>query len=522
MILSIGAGRDTGIDGVAIIVNGNIILEPDEIDFLEQKNGYLNVSFSFIQSKTSDSFSGAQILTFLVGIRNFFSDKTFLPENDDVVRLRSIKDKIYERSLKFSDNPSLNLFFVCAGSWKKPTHIQGLIDSELAILKDGSYFSNISFQCIDAERLKRLYREIRRRSVIEISFPSLIALPEINGVLQSFVGSISTVEYMKLITDSDGELRKNLFDDNVRDYQGNTSVNLAIDKTIKSGNQAALAIFNNGITIICRKIERTAAKVKLTDYQIVNGCQTSNVLFANKDVLVLGTHIILRMIETTDPEIAVNVIKATNRQTEVKVEAFESLSEFHKDLEEYYKAQVRKRKYPIYYERHSKQYDNDPKVRGNQVVTLSAQIKSYVSAQFAQPQSTHWYFSELLDSNRDKMFIKGEPLARYYVASSILNRLEDMFRRRLLQKAFKGFKYHLVLMIYNFLILVHSSKAGPDFEKIINAIDDDETMREIAEPGINSIVNALKRLGMSRQDGVRSREVTALIVREMESAARAR
>jgi hypothetical protein len=100
--------------------------------------------------------------------------------------------------------------------------------------------------------------------------------------------------------------------------------------------------------------------------------------------------------------------------------------------------------------------------------------------------------------------------------------LEDMFRRRLLQKAFKGFKYHLVLMIYNFLILVHSSKAGPDFEKIINAIDDDETMREIAEPGINSIVNALKRLGMSRQDGVRSREVTALIVREMESAARAR
>jgi hypothetical protein len=72
MILSIGAGRDTGIDGVAIIVNGNIILEPDEIDFLEQKNGYLNVSFSFIQSKTSDSFSGAQILTFLVGIRNFF------------------------------------------------------------------------------------------------------------------------------------------------------------------------------------------------------------------------------------------------------------------------------------------------------------------------------------------------------------------------------------------------------------------------------------------------------------------
>ena len=74
--LSIGGGSDSAIDGVAIIVNGNIVQEPEEIDFFLSRNGSLSVSFSFIQSKTSAKFSGAQILNFLAGIRNFFSDRS--------------------------------------------------------------------------------------------------------------------------------------------------------------------------------------------------------------------------------------------------------------------------------------------------------------------------------------------------------------------------------------------------------------------------------------------------------------
>lgn len=519
--LSVGGAADNGVDGVAIIVNGNIVLEPEEVDFLARQNGFLMVSFSFIQSKTSSNFSGTQILNFLHGIKNFFSDDTSIPENDDIVTLRSIKDKIYSQSINFTKNPSLDLFFVTAGTWQDPTHIQGVIDSELSVLAGRTLFSSINFQCIDAERLKQIYREVKGRSIIEIEFPSLLSLPEIPGVKQSFVGSLSTIEYMKLITDSDGQLKKNLFDDNVRDFQGDTAVNLEIAKTLNSGgNQAALAIYNNGITIICKKIERIGAKVKLTDYQIVNGCQTSNVLFTYRSLLSPGSHIIVRIIETVDQDIATSVIKATNRQTEVKVEAFESLSAFHKDLEEFYKAKANSRRHPIFYERRSKQYDNDPKVRNSQVITLSAQIKSFVSGHFAQPQSTHRYFGELLDSNRERMFRKDDVLARYYLTAAILNRLEDMFRRKVLSKGFKEFKYHLVLMVYAYLTTVFKSKKELDYDKIISVVDDDDEMNKIITPAINSIVNALKRLSMSRQDGVRSRELTNLIVKELELASK--
>lgn len=516
--LSIGGGADSGIDGVAIIVNGTIVQEPEEIDFFLSRNGSLNASFSFIQSKMSSKFNGGQILNFLAGIKNFFNEKTAIPENEDVQKLRSIKERIYKSSIELDGPPILDLFFVTTGAWEEPEHINGLVASELQVLRERGLFSSINFQCVDAERLKQMYRDVRGRSLREVDFPSLVALPEIQGVRQSFVGSLAVSEYLKLVTDSEGALRLNLFYDNVRDFQGQNSVNREIDATLKSGSgQAALAIYNNGITIIAKKVERISGKVKLTDYQIVNGCQTSHVIFANRSHINPASHIVVKVIETVDPEIAVNVIKATNRQTEVKVEAFESLSPFHKDLEEYYKAMATTRKKPIFYERRSKQYDNIPGIKSSQVVTLSAQIKAFVSACLNQPQSTHRYFGEILDSNREKMFVVGDSLERYYIAASILNRLETLFKRNSIRRRYKGYKYHLVFMLYSYFLKLHTVKNKPNYEAINSALDDDRELENLIHAGSNSIETAMKKLKLSYEDGIRSKALTDLLTKELSS-----
>lgn len=519
--LSVGGGSDSAIDGVAIIVNGNIVQKPEEIDFFLKKNGSLSVSFSFIQSKTSAKFNGAQIVNFLAGIRNFFSDTSTIPENGDILALRSIKANIYKNSINLDGVPTLDLFFVTTGSWEEPSHITGLIKNELKVINDRNLFSKIDFQCVDAEHLKQMYRELRGRSLKEVDFPSLVSLPEIHGVRQSFIGSLAVVEYMKLVTDSEGELQRNIFYDNVRDFQGNNSVNREIDATLKSGmGQAALAIYNNGITIIAKKVERISGKVKLTDYQIVNGCQTSHVLFANKNIIDPSSHIIVKIIETVDQDIAINVIKATNRQTEIKIEAFESLSPFHKDLEEYYKARADSRKYPIYYERRSKQYDNVPDIRSSQVITLSAQIKAFVSACLAQPQSTHRYFGEILESNRGRMFIAGDQLEKYYTAASILNRLEALFRRNAVKRRHKGFKYHLVFMLYTYFVKVHTEKGRPNFEEITRQLDDNAALLNLVESASKSIDRTLSKLRLSIEDGIRSKAVTDMLAKELSANAK--
>lgn len=519
--LSVGGGGDSAVDGVAVIVNGNIIQEAEEVDFFLNRNGSLGVSFSFIQSKTSAKFNGAQIVNFLAGIKNFFAENSSIPENEDLRRLRHIKQRIYKNSISLDGAPNLDLFFVTTGSWQEPDHIKGLISNELETLRNRGLFSGINFHSVDAERLKQMYREVRGRSLKEIDFPSLVPLPEIKGVRQSFVGSLAVVEYLKLVTDADGNLQRNLFYDNVRDFQGQNSVNREIDATLKAGEgQAALAIYNNGITIIAKKVERISGKAKLTDYQIVNGCQSSHVLFSNKDRIDPGTHIVVKVIETVDPEIAVNVIKATNRQTEVKVEAFESLSPFHKDLEEYYQARSAARRNPIYYERRSKQYENVPGVRSSQVITLSAQIKAFVSACLAQPQSTHRYFGEVLDSNRGRMFIPGDSLEKYYTAALILNRLEKLFKKGSIRARYKGFKYHLVFMLYNYFTKAHTVKGKPNFDSIVTSLDDDRELIPLVNASAESIETALKKLRLSFEDGMRSKALTELLARELEVSAK--
>ncbi len=515
--LSVGGGGDNAIDGAAIIVNGNIITDPDDIDYFIKKNGSISVSFTFIQTKKQPKFNGAQIVNFLAGIKNFFNKKSLLPENESIKELREIKDRIYKNGMSLESPPSLDLFYVTIGEWVDPDHINGLINQDLNHLESqGIFCDRPHFQCVDANRLKQMYRELRGRSLKEIEFPAIVALPEINGVRQSFVGSLAITEYIKLITDSDGNLEKSLFYDNVRDFQGGTSVNREIDKTLKTKDeQSAIAIYNNGITIIAKKIDRLGGKVKLSDFQIVNGCQTSHVLYENRNIIQGNSHLIVKIIEIASQDIAANIIKATNRQTEVKIEAFESLSPFHKDLEDYYYAKTASRKNPTYYERRSKQYDGNPAIRKNQVITLSAQIKSFVAASLWQPQSTHRYFGELLESNRERMFKQGDSFEKYYFSAAVLNRLEILFRRGFLPAEYRKFKYHLVAALYAFFTKTATTKNSIDFDKVAASIDDDHKVLEAVMAAGQTIDAATRRLRVAPRDAVRSKQLTEFLQQEL-------
>lgn len=68
----VGAGADCGIDCIAIIVNGTLVTEPEEIQDVVDTNGYLDVSFIMLQAERSSGFSTAKIGQFAFGIRDFF------------------------------------------------------------------------------------------------------------------------------------------------------------------------------------------------------------------------------------------------------------------------------------------------------------------------------------------------------------------------------------------------------------------------------------------------------------------
>jgi hypothetical protein len=70
-----GSGGDTGIDAIAIIVNNNLVTDVDTIEDLLALNGYLDVTFAFVQAERSSHFDSAKIGKLGFGVKDFFGEE---------------------------------------------------------------------------------------------------------------------------------------------------------------------------------------------------------------------------------------------------------------------------------------------------------------------------------------------------------------------------------------------------------------------------------------------------------------
>ena len=112
------------------------------------------------------------------------------------------------------------------------------------------------------------------------------------------------------------QLRRSLFYDNVRDFQDFNVVNEQIRETLEYGVFAVPSRFsNNGVTIVTRQLTTTGNKFVMEDYQIVNGCQTSHVLYREREHITDDVHVPVKVIATTDDDLTNAVIRATDSQT---------------------------------------------------------------------------------------------------------------------------------------------------------------------------------------------------------------
>ena len=109
---------EIGLDGIAIVINGMLINDNDELEEALSLSGTPDVKFVFIQSKTSENFDGDEIGTFCFGVKCFFESKENRPKtNEKIEGLMEIKDAIYAKSIDFPKAPTLDLYFVTCGKW---------------------------------------------------------------------------------------------------------------------------------------------------------------------------------------------------------------------------------------------------------------------------------------------------------------------------------------------------------------------------------------------------------------------
>lgn len=440
-----GSGGDTGIDAIAVIINGSLVTDAEMVEELASTNGYLDVSFIFVQAERSSSFETSKIGQFSFGVVDFFSDKPSLSRSQAVQDAAAVMQAVYERSSRFRrGNPSCRMFYVTTGKWVGDSTLQARQEAAIADLNELQLFRDVEFIPVDADLIRSMYQQTRNSISREFTFQDRIVVPDIPGVSEAYLGIIPALDFLPLIQDESGELMRSIFYDNVRDWQDYNPVNSDIRDTLKSDTRRnSFALLNNGITVIAKTLRATGNKIYLEDYQIVNGCQTSHVLYHQKNDIDSTVMVPLRLISTQDEDIIAAIIRATNRQTEVRAEQLLALSDFQKKLERYFET------FPdgkiLYYERRSRQFSNLQGIEKTRIVTPSNLIRAFASMFLEEPHRTTRNYKALRDRVGDTIFGSDHRLEPYYLAAAAQYRLEFLFRNQLLDAKYKPARYHILL-----------------------------------------------------------------------------
>lgn len=485
-----GAGGDCGIDGIAIIANGTMITSSEEVDdLIELNKGLSDMIFIFIQSKTSSSFSGGEMGTFGSGVVDFFAEAPQFVRNQFIQEKSDLVNYIFSKAVHFKSNPICLLYYVTTGKWVDDPNCVARKNMIIADMDELQIFKEVQFIPVDASLIQKYYRNTIDIIETEIDFSQKVLLPDIPQINQSYLGYVDWDEYIKLIVGENGEIRKNVFYDNVRDYQGENEVNDEIAETIKSASDKFI-LLNNGVTIICKKLTNLRNKFTLTDYQIVNGCQTSHVLYYNKELIDGKLQIPIKLIETSDENTVNSIIKATNRQTEVSDEQLIALNEFHRKLEDFYKTFTGTQK--LYYERRSKQYNYMAEIEKVRIVSISTQIKAAAAMFFDKPHLASRYYGRLLKSV-DGIFSEEHRQLPYYTCAYLLYKIEYLFRNKMLPAQYRKFRFHILMLIkYDFaegkVPELNAHKIDDLCEKILNCANDNNLLQQEVEK-IISIIN---------------------------------
>lgn len=451
--ISVGGANDLGIDGIAISLNGRLIGTKEEIDDILSVYKKGKFRLTFIQSKNREKFDLGEFAKYTAGVLDFLNEKINAPVNDDIRRWHDIYNYIMSNDIiiKWECPPSVEFVYVTLGVWENNEHIMGNAENTKMVLFQRCCFDEITFRYVDAKMLTGIVNGNENCYSAVLEVVDSMPLPQVEKVENSSVLMCSAEELLKLLSD-DGILRRNLFEDNVRDYQGDTTINQEIRNTLEYSAQE-FVLLNNGITIVCDEMHEGNRKVSLKNPQVVNGCQTCNVIYKcfADNVDISNAYVIIKVIASDDTSIVNSIVKGTNRQNIVYDEAFEVTKDFHKFLETYFRDMQIGNYEKIYYERRSKQLEGESSVKPYQKANFRVIIQSFVSLFLYKAEEGHHHESRLLQDYSKSIFLDYQSFAPYYLAAFIYLHVERLFKKRVVPKKYATYKWQIMLLLKEML-----------------------------------------------------------------------
>jgi hypothetical protein len=425
---------DEGIDSIAIVIDEVITasIEDAEGVFVTPRRNH-DVDIVFIQAKRSEAFDLGDFLKFKEGVLRFATTSPYSATDEVLIEVRGMFDVVLDQVPKLRNGrPSLIARFVTTGIYQKPDALEVALKDFHRQATSLGIFHEVDIKFVDRDELTRMW--VGTYSGVNASLPtfSTAALPNITGIDEAYLAVVKASDFVNnLLTTEDGNLRTQVFEENVRSYLGlDNAVNQSIAATLASSAASRFPVLNNGITIVSPDVQLQGNTLHLTNFQIVNGCQTSNVLFENR--AALGDVMVnIKIVETQLEDVFSELVRATNSQTKVEDTQFLSLRPIVRKVEQYFNtyegAEGR-----LYLERRDRQYVGQD-IPNTRIFSLHNAAKCVAAMLCGRPELAYRYPKTMYEELTEVIFSDDTKEIVFYAACLTMYRFmfDDNYLGRL-------------------------------------------------------------------------------------------
>jgi hypothetical protein len=481
---NVDGGGDGGIDGLFVFVNGELVREDTDLSGLKKD---VVIEVIIFQSKTEASFREKALDTLNQTLRDLF----------DLSKPLSTLAAVYNKELLAAAELFRNAVTVLATRFpthkfsvfyaSKGTEVHPNVQRKADLLRDlvqGQFpGSSCEVNFLTAADLLVMARQTPR-----LSYQLDVTDAPIN-TKGGIIGLVKMREYFKFISDEKSDLRRSLFEANVRDYQGATQVNEEIGKTLVEKWPEDFWWLNNGITIVAGKVTQTGKTLTIEDPQIVNGLQTSREIFRyfkSANTEKEEREILVRVISPQNSDSRDRVIKATNSQTAISPASLRATDKIQRDIEQYLHP------FGLYYDRRKNSHKNEGKPL-DKIVSIPAMAQALMAVVLQRPGTARARPSSLLkkDEDYEKVFSVHFPIEVFRASIELSRQAEAHLRADTTVTAEDRVNLKFYVAMYVAALAAGVAKPTPDQIKALAGANIDKSFFERASEEAKKIYQSL-------------------------------
>ncbi len=443
----VGGGDDGGLDGVYTFADSKLVEEEEQ--FSSAREG-VELHLVVLQAKRESGF-GEKPIQLIEDTLGDLLDLSKTPDElkasklfaDELVARAEIFRSALTQVANLRPQVSITVAYVTKGDTSeispKVTTRAGRLKKQIADAISGA---GATVDFYGARELHQLSQRTRSNRV-DLAYEGTLPDEE-----NSYVALVALEDYCRFLRDENGNLRRYIFDGNVRDFQGDVEVNKAIASSLNDDNAPQFWWLNNGVTILASNVSGMGKRLFLDDPQIVNGLQTSVVIHETIPTELSdeksGHRVLVRIIDESDAKTRDRIIRSTNSQTRVSTASLRATDELQREIEAYFLHN------DWFYDRRKNYWKNEDKP-AERIVQITYLAQAVLAICLRDPSSARARPSSLLKADIDykRIFAQNRGHEIYLWAAQTQKAVDSFMRGAddVSQEEMTNLRFHLSTLI---------------------------------------------------------------------------